>query len=422
MKILYLCPDLGIPVLGRKGASVHVRELCGAFGRAGYQVVLVAQSLNKSPWEKPAETSATVVHVRPSASATTAAQALKEFNTTLQLENSLPSELRRILYNRDLETELLRRFESDPPDFIYERASLYATAGIALAKRFGVPLILELNAPLAVEQAAYRATGLGELAAQAERWTLTHADAVVVVSAELGKHVKSLGVRPGKIHVMPNGVNPGLFHPENGRARHSVRAGELGRKDGAHEGARPTLGFVGGLRPWHGVEILPELLARLQKRHPGTRLVIAGDGQLRGELERGFAKHGLEKLVTITGLLLHEKVPDVIRTFDVALAPYPKHDHDFYFSPLKLFEYMACGIPVVAANLGQITETVQHGKNGLLYPPGNLNALTASCERLLDDESLRRQLGMAAAKLVHRKFTWDGNAARVVKLARKCKR
>ena len=439
MKILYLCPDLGIPVLGRKGASVHVRELCGAFGRAGHQVVLAAQTLNKSPWEKPAETTATVVQVRPSTSATTAAQALKEFNTTLQLENSLPGELRRILYNRDLEMELLRRFENDPPDFIYERASLYATAGAGLAKRFGVPLILELNAPLALEQAAYRATGLGELAAQAERWTLMHADAVVVVSSELGKHVKSLGVKPGNIHVMPNGVNPALFHPalERGLQAASTFATckrpkfpeplQIESRSGLKPALRPNrtdapvLGFVGGLRPWHGVEILPELLARLQKRHPGTRLVIAGDGQLRGELERAFAKRGLEKLVTITGLLSHEDVPDVIRTFDVALAPYPKHNHDFYFSPLKLFEYMACGIPVVAAKLGQIAETLRHGKTGLLYPPGNLNALAASCERLLDDGPLRRKLGVAAAKLVRDKFTWDGNAARVVAVAKKLK-
>lgn len=420
MKILYLCPDLGIPVLGRKGASVHVRELCGAFGRAGHQVVLAAQTLNKSPWEKPAETSATVVQVRASTSATTAAQALKEFNTTLQLENSLPGELRRVLYNRDLETELLRRFESDTPDFIYERASLYATAGAALAKRFGVPLILELNAPLAVEQATYRSTGLGELAAQAERWTLTHADAVVVVSSELGKHVKSLGVKPGKIHVMPNGVNPALFHPGSGRAgRPLPAAGVRADSNGTHEVPHPVLGFVGGLRPWHGVEILPELLARLQKRHPGTRLVIAGDGQLRGELQRAFAKRGLEKLVTITGLLLHEDMPDVIRSFDVGLAPYPKHDHDFYFSPLKVFEYMACGIPVVAAKLGQIPEMVRHGKTGLLYPPGNLNALVASCERLLSDAALRHGLGGAAAKLVQSKFTWDKNAARVVALAKR---
>src|SRR5438034_34415 len=119
MKILYLCADAGIPVLGRKGASVHVRELIGAFARAGHRVT---------------------------------------------------------------------------------------------------------HAALAVEQATYRATGFGALAAQAERWTLTHADAVIVVSRELGEHVKSLGVPARIIHVMPNGVNPEIFYPASGRARHSVRA------------------------------------------------------------------------------------------------------------------------------------------------------------------------------------------------------
>lgn len=418
MKILYLCPDLGIPVLGRKGASVHVRELIGAFGRTGHQVVLAAQTLNKSPWEKPAETGATVVQVRPSTSATNAAQALKEFNARLQLENSLPGELRRILYNQDLENDLARRFENDPPHFIYERASLYATAGVSLAKRFGVPLLLELNAPLAVEQAAYRATGFGELAAQAERWTLTQADAVIVVSTELRRHVLSLGVKPARIHVMPNGVNPELFCPATGGTRHSVRADATQSMDGAHGVTHPTLGFVGGLRPWHGVEVLPELLDRLRKRHPNIRLIIAGDGQLRRPLEREFAKRGLKKNVRITGLLPHEEIGALIRQFDVALAPYPKHDHDFYFSPLKLFEYMACGVAVVAAKQGQVAEVVRHGQTGLLYPPGNLAALTANCERLLADAALRRKLGAAAAKAVRNRFTWGHNAARVVKLAR----
>ena len=412
MKILYLCPDLGIPVLGRKGASVHVRELVAAFGRAGHDVVLAAQMLNKSPWEKPAEVTANLLQVRPAASATASVQALNEFNATLGIENSLPGELRRILYNRELETELTRRFENDPPNFIYERASLYATAGVGLAKKFNVPLILELNAPLAVEQAAYRATGFGELAAHAERWTLTQADAVCVVSTELAKHVKSLGVKPSRIRVMPNGVDPALFCPA---AKHPSQTSPTSPTRPTENS--PTLGFVGGLRPWHGVEVLPELLARLQKRHPGVRLVIAGDGQLRRSLEREFTKRGLKDSVTITGLLPHEEIPAVIRQFDVALAPYPKHDHDFYFSPLKLFEYMDCGVAVVAAKQGQVAEVVRHGQTGLLYPPGNLDALTANCERLLNNPTLRNQIGKAAARIVHARFTWDHNAARVVKLA-----
>lgn len=403
MKILYLCPDLGIPVLGRKGASVHVRELVGAFARGGHRITLAAQTLLKTPADEPAKVKARVIQVLPDPAAVSAIHDLKEFHSLLGADSPLPGELRRILYNLALYRELKRRFLKHKPDFIYERASLYATAGAKLAAKFNVPHLVELNAPLAVEQAEYRATGFGELAAQAERWTLTHADAVIVVSTELAKHVRSLGVQTSKIHVMPNGVNPELFcAPE----RTTRRPKHL------------TLGFVGGLRPWHGVEVLPGLLARLSRRHPGLRLIIAGDGQLRGELERRFQQRGLRKRVTFTGALLHEEIPKVIRSFDLALAPYPRHNHDFYFSPLKLFEYMACGVPVVAAKLGQIAQTVRHGKTGLLYPPGNIASLVANCDRLLNDAALRQRLGDAAANLVHREFTWDHNATRVIELAR----
>ena len=102
----------------------------------------------------------------------------------------------------------------------------------------------------------------------------------------------------------------------------------------------------------------------------------------------------------------------------MALAPYPRLDHPFYFSPLKLFEYMACGVPVVAAEVGQIAEVVRDGETGLLYPPGDADALVAACDRLLADSPLRRRVGEAAAKEVHTRYTWDHNAARVVELAR----
>ena len=407
MKILYLCADLGIPVLGRKGAAVHVRELVAAFGRAGHQVVLAAQLLNKSPWEEPAAIGSPVLQVRPTVGAT-AVPALKAFNALLGVENSLPGEIRRILYNQDLEVELRRRFENEPPDFIYERASLYGTAGVSLAQALGCPLVVELNAPLAVEQAAYRATGLGELAARAERWTLQHADAVVVVSSELREHVLALGVDSTRIHVLPNGVNPALFYPGSPDPKLRARWGLDGHL---------VVGFVGGLRPWHGVELLPQLLERLTARFPEIRLVIAGDGPLRGELERSLKQRGLHSRTVLTGLLGHEEMPGVIRQLDVALAPYPQPDHAFYFSPLKLFEYMACGVPVVAANLGQIAEVLHNGETGLLYSPGNLDELANCCERLLANAELRHQLGRRAADLVQRQFTWDHNAAQVARLA-----
>jgi len=408
MKILYLCPDLGIPVLGRKGASVHVREMIGAFARAGHQVVLAAQTLNKSPWEAPATLDVPVLQIRPGQASTTAVQGLKDFNQLLALENSLPGELRRILYNKDLAQDLARRFENDPPDFIYERASLYATAGATLARELGAPLLLEVNAPLAVEQTAYRSTGFGDLADKAERWTLNAADVVLPVSKPLREHVLSLGVLSERIHVVPNGVNTSLFSPgepdQQVRARYAVNGGLV-------------LGFVGGLRPWHGVEALPSLMTRLSKRFADLQMIIVGDGQLRANLQREFKQLGLAEKVTFTGALPHDEVAGVVRLFDLAVAPYPKPDHDFYFSPLKLFEYMACGVPVVAANLGQIAEVVVHGQTGLLYPAGDLEALALQCEQALSDPSLRKSVGSAAAGVIQRDFTWERNAQRVVEIA-----
>jgi glycosyltransferase involved in cell wall biosynthesis len=409
MKILYLCPDLGIPVLGPKGAAVHVREMVAAFGRAKHNVVLATQLLNKSPWETPAAAPAPLIQVRPSLESTSAVLALKQFHQSIGAESSTPGELRRILYNRDLETELKRRFAAEPPDFIYERASLYSTAGVALARSLGCPLIVELNAPLAVEQNTYRATGFGELAAEAERWTLQNADAVVAVSSELRQHVLALGVEESLVHVVPNGVNASLFHP-------GPRDEEL-RGRWHLNGAGPVLGFVGGLRPWHGVEALPGLLETLARTYPGVRLVVAGDGPLRASLENALRELGVSSRVIFTGLVAHEEVPQIMRQFDLALAPYPRPEHAFYFSPLKLFEYMACGVPVVAAALGQITELLQDGETGMLYPPGDLEIMADRCSELLSNRALHSRIGKAAAELVLSRFTWDHNAARVTELA-----
>jgi glycosyltransferase involved in cell wall biosynthesis len=408
VRILYLSPDLGVPVLGRKGASVHVRGLADAFTRAGHRVVLAAPLLNKSPWEEPAELAARLLHLPLSAEATEIVLAVKAFEETVGAESSLPGELRRILYDQQSAVALKRRFEHHPPDFIYERASVYATAGVRLARELRVPLLLELNAPLAEEQATYRATGLGDLAARVEGWALPRADAVLAVSGPLREYATSLGVDPARAHVVPNGVDPTQFQP--GPPDRSVRV-RWGLGDG------PVLGYVGGLRPWHGVGALPALLERLVGRYEGVRLVIAGDGPLRGELERAISGAGLAAKAVFTGSIPHDEVPALIRSFDLALAPYDRFERPFYFSPLKLFEYMACGIPVVAADLGQIAEIVD-GDSGLVYPAGDLDGLTAACEELLSDPILRRRQGEAAADKVRGRHTWDHNAARVTELAR----
>jgi glycosyltransferase involved in cell wall biosynthesis len=409
MKILYLCADHGIPVLGRKGAAVHVRAMIRAFSQAGHSVILASPVLTKSPWEEPAKIEAPVVHVPTAAEMEAPLLAAREFGDILgESADAFPADLRRILYNREIGRQLRRRFRDDPPDFIYERASLYATAGVTLARALQRPLLMELNAPLAMEQATYRSSALDELAVEAEKWALTRADAVLAVSCELRDYALGLGVEPGRAHVVLNGVDTEMFSPEP--AEPMVRE-RWGLTDG------PVLGFVGGLRPWHGFEVLPELLERVVRTNPGSQLLIVGEGPLRRTLECEMQARGLGGSAVFTGALAQGEVASLVRHFDVALAPYQELKHAFYFSPLKLFEYMASGVAVAAPRLGQIAEILRDGETGLLYPPGDIEALTKSCLRLLQEPELRTRLGRAAANEVRVRHTWGGNAARVVQIA-----
>lgn len=408
MKILYVSADLGIPVQGTKGAAVHVRAMAHALREAGHQVVLATGALAKSPWQTPVPLDVPVVHVPPSAEIVHVSSRMRAYAAGIGAPGNAAGEVRRVLYNQELLTQLRQRFEHDPPDVVYERASLFGVAGLTFAGEAGVPHLLELNAPLVDEQTRYRQGGaLRDLAEAAETWLLQHTDAVLPVSAPLAAHVIARGVAADRVHVIANGVDASRFTPGDGapmRARFGL-------------GDRPVIGFVGGLRPWHGIEVLPRLVASLRRRHPGVHALVVGDGPLRDDVARDVQRLGLERHVTLTGALPHDDVPACIRAFDVALAPYPAAAHTFYFSPLKIYEYLACGVPVVAPRLGQIADAVSDGHTGRLYPAGDLEALAAACADLLDDGPGRRRMGTAAAAAVAAHHTWRHNADRVVAIA-----
>ena len=138
---------------------------------------------------------------------------------------------------------------------------------------------------------------------------------------------------------------------------------------------------------------------------------------MRRELEHQVRADGLERSILFTGALAQQDVARLVPHFDVALAPYRKLEHSFYFSPLKLFEYMAAGVAVAAPRLGQIAEILRDGETGLLYPDDDSDALARACLRLLDDPELRTRLGTAAAREVRTHYTWTRNAERVTELA-----
>ncbi len=121
--------------------------------------------------------------------------------------------------------------------------------------------------------------------------------------------------------------------------------------------------------------------------------------------------------VSFTGALPPHEIPAHLARMDVAVAPYPALPN-FYFSPLKVYEYMAAGVPVVASRVGQLGELIQEGHNGLLCDPGDVRALAAALGRLADDPGERRKLAQAGLETILRQHTWRGVARRILSLVR----
>lgn len=320
----------------------------------------------------------------------------------------IAGEVRALLYASSLPSRALPHLREFAPDFIYERYSLFARAGSVLARELGVPLVLEVNAPLSDEQRDHRGLVFAEAARRLERATLLAADRIVTVSPELRRWVVAQGVEPGRVAVLSNAVDPARFElPSGERARTRKSLGLDGQ---------PVVAFLGSLRPWHDVASLVSAVALLRTRGSPVHLLVIGDGPARPALEELARLEQIEGAVTFTGAVPHQSVPALLAAADVAAATYDRSP-SFYFSPLKLYEYLAAGRPVVGASVGEIGHCVRPGETGLLYPPGDVAELAAALDSLLEDRVRAKSLGRAGREHVREHHTWERNARSVAALA-----
>jgi len=403
MKILYLCFDPSIDLAGETGGAVHIRALIRALTDLGHDVMTICTCVSRRPWVE----SQVGGMVSPCAIASwngSLGNAIRGANRFLRQRPRSYSDVVRFFHNARFFRAVAAAVRQFSPDFIYERYSLWGLAGLGAAKRCLLPFVLEVNAPLVYEQQRYRGgMTCPWLARKIERLVWRGADLVIAVSEALSSHLTEAGVSSALVRVLPNGVDARWFMAD--------AASFLPRKHLNLENCF-VIGFVGSFKPWHGADFLLAAFEDFHRLAPSSHLLLIGDGPLKSNLQDRARQAGLEKAVTFTGVVAHEDIPRYLATMDVAVAPYPAIGN-FYYSPLKLFEYMAAGRAVVASRVGQVAQVITHGVNGLLYEPDRRAGLVNCLCELRDSSSLRLELGKNARR-ASRDFTWEQNAARVV--------
>jgi glycosyltransferase involved in cell wall biosynthesis len=258
----------------------------------------------------------------------------------------------------------------------------------------GLPYIVEVNSPLVLEAERYRGLRDGDLARRVESLVFNTADHILTVSEELADYVRSI-VPHAAVTVLPNAVDLARFGGHTGSWRH--------RMGDANE---VVVGFLGRVRPWHGVDSLIDALSLALPNDPRLRLCVVGnaDGEAEALLTRA-REHGISDRVNFLGEVRFEDVPGVLDSMDILVAPYP-NGSDFYFSPLKLFEYMAASKPIVASRIGQVARVLSDGENAVLVPPGDARAISTALLRIAANPDFGAGLGANARALVETEHTW----------------
>lgn len=378
----------------RDGQAVHIEEMVAALRAAGHEVCVVAPAQRKTDGQ-------------PAVKDTSMGG---EVSWVQRLRERLPKSVYELLelgYSLVAYRRLARAASSFRPDVIYERYNLYLLAGLWLARKLGVPLLLEVNAPLVDERLRFGGLGLPRLARWAEDQVWRGADVVLPVTAVLSGHVQKRGVSVERIVVIPNGINESHFASAPGAPAAKAALRAAGWDDAL------ILGFTGFVRDWHGVDRVIDWMASDQAPHD-TRLLMVGDGPARADLESQAKRLGLSSRVRFTGVVPREEVPALVAAFDIALQPAVVA----YASPLKLFEYLALGKAVVAPSVPNLQEVLTHGDNAILFDPNQDGAMETALTELCRDAELRARIAHgAAASIARRGLTWHANAARVASIS-----
>src|SRR5688572_14573075 len=373
MRLLYVALDQRVP--GTLGGSVHVRAVAEGLAALGHEVHVATRP--GGPW--PAGS------VRWHAMGPPLGRQELRWRMTTAV------------------TDLARSIGAE---LVMERYYNFGGEGIFAARRLALPAVLEVNAPVIDYPGSLKSRVDRLLLVEPmRRWRdriCRNVDLFVTTTAE----ILPPWVDKRRVLEVEWGADVNHFTPD-----------AAGRLPYERDPSRILCVFAGAFRSWHGVVHLSAALARLH-RAGETRFgaVFIGDGPERAAAER--AARDVPGVI-FTGALPHAMLPAALAAADIGVAPFDPTRHGplrlgFYWSPLKIFEYMAVGLPVVAPALPRLKRLIEHDREGLLYAPDDPRELDRAIVEL-GDSGLRQRMGAAARARVARDFSWAAHCAKLDK-------
>ncbi|MBN1182924.1 MAG: glycosyltransferase family 4 protein [Bacteroidales bacterium] len=334
----------------------------------------------------------------------------------------LPIDIRELIYNRTIIKKLRKQINQF--DAIYHRLTKCSYSAASLSKKYNVPLIIEYNSSEIWKIKHWGAKGnpvfsffkkmvkyifLLPMVSIIEKNNLHTAKWIVVVSDNLKEELVQRGFPESKIIVNPNGVSPEKFSP-------SISGDSVREK--YNFGKEIVVGFIGTFSQWHGVIEMAKAIKKYYERNKNSniRFLLIGDGNLSGQVKKLISESPGNENVVFTGLIPQNQAPQHLAACDILLSPHINNvdGSKFFGSPTKLFEYMAMGKAIIASNLEQVGEILDHDVDSILVEPGNVEELTNAIEVLVQEKDKLKILGNNALKKVVKKYTWDKHVEKIL--------
>jgi len=295
------------------------------------------------------------------------------------------------------------------PDILHAHSpALCGLAALRAGRKLGIPLTYEIRAfweDAAVGNGTGSANSLKyRLTRALENHVVAGADAVVTICHGLRGDLVARGVDPGKITIMPNGVDLAMFGTP------APRDAELARELGIGDG--PVIGFIGSFYDYEGLDDLVAAMPSILRDHPGARLLLVGGGPMEAPLKVQVEASPARDAIRFIGRVPHTEVERYYALCDVMAYPRKSSRLTDLVTPLKPLEAMAQGKLVAASSVGGHRELITDGETGILFRPDDPEACAVSISALFADRARWESLRNAGRAHVERDHDWASNVQR----------